>query len=90
MSKELLVNKFNMILGNQGTPTLNDKKIPLPNDLPEISPGFAQKQPPEVFCKIRYSLKVCKFHRKTPMLDSLFDKVAGLQAFSRNFYEHLF
>ena len=30
------------------------------------------QQPPEVFCK--------KIHRKIPVLESLFNKVAGLQA----------
>ena len=29
---------------------LNDQNIPLP-DKPQRSPGFVQKQPPEVFCK---------------------------------------
>ena len=50
ISKEHLVNKCNMILDNQGTLTLNDQKIPLPNE-PQRSPGFAQKRSPEVFCK---------------------------------------
>ena len=36
-----------------------------------------QKQPPEVFCKKRCSLKFRKFHRKT--LKFLFSKVAGLR-----------
>ena len=48
--KELLVNMFNMILDNQGRLMLNDQKIPLPNES-QRSPGFAQKQPPEVFYK---------------------------------------
>ena len=39
-----------------------------------------QKQPPAVFCKKSCSLKFRKFHRKTPVLESLFNKVAGLQA----------
>ena len=34
----------------------------------------------EVFCKKRHSLKSRKFHRKTPVLESLFNKVAGLRA----------
>ena len=34
----------------------------------------------EVFCKKRRSLKSRKFHRKTPVLESLFNKVAGLRA----------
>ena len=45
-----LVNKFNMILDNQGRVMLSDQKIPLLNE-PQRSPGFVQKQPPEVFCK---------------------------------------
>ena len=48
--KELLVNMFNMILDNQGRLMPNDQKIPLPNES-QRSPGFAQKQPPEVFYK---------------------------------------
>ena len=39
-----------------------------------------RKQPPAVFCKKSCSLKFRKFHRKTPVLESLFNKVAGLQA----------
>ena len=31
-----------------------------------------QKQPPEVFCKIRCSQKFRKIHRKKPVLESLF------------------
>ena len=32
-------------------------------------------QPPEVFCKNRYFQKFCKFHRKTHVSKSPFDKV---------------
>ena len=35
-----------------------------------------QKQPPEVFCKKRCSKKFRNIHRKIPVLESLFDKVA--------------
>ena len=43
-----------------------------------------QKQPPEVFCEKRCSQTFCKL----PVLESLFNKVAGLYAF--NFVkEHL-
>ena len=49
--KELLVNKFNMILDNQGRLVLNDQKTSSPHNEPQRSPGFVQKQPPEVFCK---------------------------------------
>ena len=49
-AKELLVRKFDMILDNQGRLMLNEQKIPLPDEL-QKSPGFVQKQPPEVFCK---------------------------------------
>ena len=45
ISKNLLVNKFNMILDNQGRAMLNDQKNPF-----AIS-WFVQKQPLEVFCK---------------------------------------
>ena len=38
-----------------------------------------QKQQPEAFCKKRFSKIFRKFHRKTPVLESLFNKVAGLQ-----------
>ena len=41
---------------------------------------FLQKQPPEVFCRKKCSEKFCKFHRKTPVLESLFNKVASLHA----------
>ena len=50
ISKEHLVSKCNMILDNQGRITLNDQKIPLPNE-PQKFPGYVQKQSPEVFCK---------------------------------------
>ena len=39
-----------------------------------------QKQPPQVFCKKRCSQKFRKFHRKKPVMESLFSKVTGLQA----------
>ena len=35
-----------------------------------------QKQPPELFCKKSCSEKIRKFHRKTPVLETLFNKVA--------------
>ena len=38
------------------------------------------KQPPEVFCKKRCSEKFCKFHMKTLVLESPFNKVTGLQS----------
>ena len=38
-----------------------------------------QKQPPEVFCKKRYSQKFCEIYRETSMPESLFNKVAGLR-----------
>ena len=65
-----------MILDNQGRLTLNAQKMPLPNE-PQRSPGFVQKQSPEVFCKRRGSSEVRKFHRKKTVLASLFDKAAG-------------
>ena len=54
ISKEHLVNNFNMILENQGRLMLNDPKIPLPNE-PQRSPGFVQKHSPKVFRKKRCS-----------------------------------
>ena len=33
---------------------------------------YVQKQPPEVFFKKRCSYKFCWFHRKAPVLESLF------------------
>ena len=43
----------------------------------------------EVFCKKRYSEKFCKFHRKTPVLESLFNKVAGLTRILKNICQQL-
>ena len=51
ISKELLVNKFNMILNNQGRLVLNHQKVFSPYNKIQRSPGFLQKQPPGVFCK---------------------------------------
>ena len=48
--KELLVNKFNMILDNQGRLMLNDQKIPLPNK-PQRSPGSGGVLLKRVFLK---------------------------------------
>ena len=41
-----------------------------------------KKQPPEVFCKKRCPWKFRNIHRKTPVLESLFNKVAGLKAYN--------
>ena len=49
-----------MILDNQGRLMLNEQKISLPDEL-QKSPGFVQKQPPEVFCK---RCSFCLFHFK--------------------------
>ena len=54
ISKEILVNKFNLILDNQSRLMLNDKKIHLP-DKTHKSHWFVQKRPPEVFCKRIFS-----------------------------------
>ena len=43
----------------------------------------------EVFCKKRCSKIFRKFHRKTPVLESLFDKVAGLAPILKNIYQRL-
>ena len=61
---------------------LNDQSIASPHNEPQRSPGFVQKQPPEVFGKKRCSEKFRKFHSKTPELESLFNNVAGVQACS--------
>ena len=52
ISKERLVNKFNIILDNQGRLMLNDRKIPLSNE-PQRSLGFVQKQSLEGLYKKR-------------------------------------
>ena len=66
---------------------------------------FRWTQPQKVICKGRCSEKFHKLHRKTPVLESLFNKVAGLIPATllkrdaiagvfmwnlRNFEEHLF
>ena len=71
-----------MILDNLDRLVLNDQSTTSPLNEPQRSPGFAQKQPPEVFCKKRCSLEFRKFHRKTPVLESLFNNFAGLQAWN--------
>ena len=38
---------------------------------------YQKKQPPKVFSEKRYSLKFHKFHWKIPVLESVFNKVAG-------------
>ena len=42
-----------------------------------------QKQPltgdVQMFCKKMFSKNICKSHTKTPVLESLFNKVAGLR-----------
>ena len=38
-----------------------------------------QKQPSEAFCKKMCSWKFQKIHRKTPVPETFFDKVAGLK-----------
>ena len=53
--KELLVNKFNMILDNQGRLVLNDQSITSPDNESQRSPKFVQKQSSEVFCRKRCS-----------------------------------
>ena len=42
-----------------------------------LSQRKARKQPPEMLCKKRCSWKCCKIHRKTTVLEPLFNKVAG-------------
>ena len=42
--------------------------------------GYFQKQPPKIICEKRCSRKIRQFHRKTLVLESLFNKAAGLKA----------
>ena len=49
-----------------------------------------QKQPPEAFCKKGCSWNFDKFHRKTPVLESLFDKVAGLNFIKKRLQRRCF
>ena len=44
ISKELLVNKLNKILDNQGRLVLNDQSTTSPNNEPQRSPGFVSPQ----------------------------------------------
>ena len=44
-----------------------------------------QKQPPEAFCKKMCSWKFHKIHRKTPVPETIFNKVAGLSLWYRCF-----
>ena len=43
----------------------------------------------EVFCKKSCSQRFRKFHRKTPMLESLFNRVAGLTTILKNICQRL-
>ena len=56
---------------------LNEQSISLPHNEPQRSPGFVQKQPLELFCRKICFKKFHKFPRKTPVLESLFNSVAG-------------
>ena len=47
----------------------------------EISKRCFQKQSSEMFCKKKFSKNFCKFHWKTSVLESLFNKVADLRPF---------
>ena len=40
---------------------------------------YTQKQPPEVFFEKSCSEKFCNIHRKTPVLQFLFNKFSGLK-----------
>ena len=53
--------------------------------------GFLSKQPPEVFYKKSCFQNFPNIHRKTPVLESLFNKVAGLKAcnFISNRLQHM-
>ena len=43
------------------------------------------KKPPDVFCKKKVFLKMCKFHRKTAEFESLFNKPWGLQLYPKRY-----
>ena len=44
-----------------------------------------KQKPPEVFRKKNGLIKFCKIHRKTPVPESFFNKVAGLRPFVNKF-----
>ena len=51
---------------------------------------YCQKQPPEQRCSVKKVFKKSrKFHRKTPLLESLLNKVAGLTPILKNIYQRL-
>ena len=54
-----------------------------------VTVGDLKKQPPEVHCRKRCSQNFHKFHRKTPELESFFNKLAELRAsnFIRNKFQ---
>ena len=79
ISKNLLVNKFNMILDNQGSAMPNDQKILLSDEPQRSISWFVQKQPPEVFSKKAVLKKFANFTRKH-LCWNLFS--VKLQAFS--------
>ena len=51
---------------------------------------YQQKKPLEIFCKKRCSKKSHQFHKKTPVLESLFKKVASVQVcnFIKKRFQH--
>ena len=55
----------------------NDQSIISPHNEPQRSPGFVQKQPPELFRRKVWSQKFRKFPSKTPVLESLLNSIAG-------------
>ena len=79
ISKELLDNKFNMILENHGRLVLNDQKSPLPHSEPQRSLGFVQKQPPEVLCKIFLFLKLLQISQENTCLGLSFRPATSLK-----------
>ena len=71
-------NNFRMILDNQDRLVLNDHSVTSPHNEPHRSPGFVQKQPPELLCrKMCFAKKIRKFPKKKLVLESLFNRVAG-------------
>ena len=68
-----------MIMDNQDRLRLNDQCITSPHNEPRRSPEFVQMQPLEVFCQERCFLKLSQI---SPVLESLFNNITGLQAFN--------
>ena len=69
---------------------LNDQSMTSPHNESQRYPEFVQLEPPGVLFKKKCSVKYRKFNRKTPVLESLFNNVEGLQAcnFIKKIFQH--